>query len=180
MKNKRLSPLKYRHINGIMREKWMEVLKKHFGDDIIIGDSEELPTGQIWILMGETLVGDNTNISEEIMAFSFRSSNRFENGRWLPSSEFCNQSLDSKRFDQVNDKLRDVLLYFMYDSKLFDPIKKYLAEELYAEGESGSHMYNLNIRAHLKDTNGLLDEPSKHFLYFAVTGADPDSFETSC
>jgi hypothetical protein len=67
----------------------------------------------------------------------------------------------------------------MCDSTLFDPIKKCLAEELYAEGKPGSH-YHLIIDTHLKDKDGLMDQPRKGLLYFEVTGPDPDNFQTSC
>lgn len=160
-----LSRTSFRRINELMREEWTRTLKGHFGDEIQIGQWEDLPPGQVWIVEGSTCVAQNTVLEREVVSFTFL------------SHEYCNNTLDTARFYEINDNLYDELSTLICESPQFDAIKQSLAKELYGDENTDIIPYSMTIWAFLKDARGSRHGLSDGLLHFSVNSSDPDCYQ---
>jgi hypothetical protein len=163
MQHKYLTRAEFNRINQMMAVAWERAFREHFGDDILIGKAEELPSGQLWEVMAEILVSADDSIQREILSFGF------------PAHEYFNATLDTKRFYAINDTLARELAELIAGPN-FEPARKQLAEEVYQTDRGGYIPYGLTIWAFLKGASGKRGL-SDGLLHFSVNCADPDDFQ---
>lgn len=155
---------KFTHVNGRMTREWTRALSTHFGDEIVIGQPEDLPAGQLWLVDADTCIGDNTAIERNILAFTFT------------SHEYENAALDTKRFYRINDEVYDEIATLLCESEIFYPIRKILAAEVYADGDSDMVLYSMTIWAVFKDNRGNLGL-SDGVMSFSVNSPNPEHYQ---
>jgi nucleotide-binding universal stress UspA family protein len=152
----------FERINRGVAKRLRSALRDYYRRDVRFGRFADLPKGQVFRVEASTLFSRDV----EVISFTFHAGTN------------VNTALDIDAFFEIRENIAEELGFLMTETDVFDEIKRYLAESVYADNRGNYVPYSLLITSHLKTAEeaneGVLADS---LISFSVNSADPGHYQ---